>query len=76
MDVPSCCMSPPTSFRLRKSHTFIISSVLPDASHFPPPGDAATALTHDICAGKMNTGFNIGVEVGLPSGSVNIPCNP
>lgn len=54
---PSWCMSPPTSFFRLRSQILMISSALPVASHFPPCGEAATALIHDTCAGKMKSGL-------------------
>lgn len=69
-DVPVCCISPPTSFLFLKSQTLIISSEDPVASHLLPPilvpvadwdGEAATALTDATWAGKMKTGFRVGV---------------
>jgi Amidase len=53
----------------------MISSALPVANHFPPPGDAATAFIHDTCAGNMKTGlrWNCGVEASL---RVTVPSRP
>lgn len=82
--VPAWCISPPISFRRRRSQTLTISSALPVASHLPPFGDAATALTHETCAGKMNCGlrWNATPEWVLEPAAasegtrVTVPCNP
>ena len=74
---PSCCMSPPTSFRRLRSQTLMISSPLPDASHFPPCGDAATDLMCETWAGKIKIGFNVhSSSVAADEETDTIPSRP